>query len=141
MAAIVHVKRNSRLGKNNSVALTRLPRKPIHETIRERITALLAAHPDKLNQKQFAEAFGRSEAWASHLLDGTRALNNVQLLVRIARFFRVPPSYLLDEPAAADSLVSEISAVCAGLTKDQQEVVLRVARSLPPPSKGTPPTR
>jgi transcriptional regulator with XRE-family HTH domain len=134
------VNKTKRGVKLNSVGLDRLPRKPVSETIRERVAALYKAKPE-LTQETFGDAIGRTGQWVSMFLSGQRSANDVRLVVRIARFFGVPPSYLLDEPTAEGSLVPEISAVCEGLSKEQQEVVLRVARSLPPPSKGTPPTR
>ncbi len=132
VVAVKHkVNKSKRRVKLNSVGLDGLPRKPIQETIRERVKALYDARPD-LTQESFGAAIGRTGQWVSMFLSGARSANDVRLLVRIARFFTVPPSFLLDEPPASDSLVNEISAVVAGLDRTNQEIVLRVARSLPP---------
>jgi hypothetical protein len=128
--AVKHkVSKSKRRVRLNSVGLDGVPRKPIQETIRERVTALYAARPD-LTQESFGAAIGRTGQWVSMFLSGVRSANDVRLVVRIARFFGVPPSYLLDDPPAVGSLVSEISAVVSGLDRANQEIVLRVANSL-----------
>jgi hypothetical protein len=123
------VNKSKRRVKNNSVGLDGLPRQPIQQTIRERVTALYAARPD-LTQESFGAAIGRTGQWVSMFLSGVRSANDVRLVVRIARFFGVPPSFLLDDPPDPASLVGEISAVVSGLDRTNQEIVLRVARSL-----------
>jgi transcriptional regulator with XRE-family HTH domain len=123
------VSKSKRRVKLNWIGLDGLPRKPIQETIRDRVRALYTARPD-LTQESFGAAIGRTGQWVSMFLSGVRSANDVRLVVRIARFFGVPPSYLLDEPPAVGSLGPEISAVCAGLEPANQKVVLNVAKSL-----------
>lgn len=73
-----------------------VPRQPIEETIRERVTALLKDRPE-IKQYEFGEAIGRGYSWVSAFLKGKRPVTDVALLVRIARYFPVPAAYLLGE--------------------------------------------
>jgi transcriptional regulator with XRE-family HTH domain len=54
-----------------------------------------------LQQKEFAVAIGVSPSWVSAFFGYRRPANDIHLLMKIARFFRVSVGYLLSETERA----------------------------------------
>lgn len=50
-----------------------------------------------VNQREFADALGRSPSWVSAFFSGKRPANDIHLLMKIARYFGVTVGYLLNE--------------------------------------------
>lgn len=119
-----------------------VPRQPIEETIRERVTALLKDRPE-IKQYEFGKAIGRGYSWVSAFLKGKRPVTDVALLVRIARYFPVPAAYLLGESDRDDDPKTAVMfAMWQTMGPKERATMLTIGKQLFPPAADdqTPPT-
>lgn len=66
------------------------------ETLRQRVTELLAARPE-MSRAEFGRRIRRGHSWISEFLAGLRSTNDLRLVIKIARVFGVSVGYLLGE--------------------------------------------
>lgn len=118
----------SRFEKNISLQL--FPVDAIGDTLLQRIQSLLKTRPD-LSKAEFFRLIGRpTPSWASEFWSGKRTTNNLRLVIRIARFFKVPVAYLLDEPGPpTDPTTVSLLGVLGALEDADREALLQVALS------------
>lgn len=107
-------------------------RQSVPDTIRGRVAELLAAQPD-VKQHEFGRAIGRGASWVSAFLTGKRHANDVELLVKIARYFGVSVAYLLNEAdRGRDARAATLLAIWEELGEKQRAAVLNLALTLRP---------
>lgn len=99
--------------------------------LRDRVAGLLAQRPD-LDPAVFFKAIGRNSSWRSEFMSGKRTTNNLRLVIAMARFFRVPVAYLLDDSvndhdAATLTLLGAWKSLS---TQTQRDAVLHLAVTL-----------
>lgn len=88
----------SRFEKNISIEVQAVD--SLGQTLLQRIKDLLGTRTD-ISKEQFFRAIGRpTPSWRSEFWSGKRTINNLRLVVRIAKFFNVPVGYLLNEQGA-----------------------------------------
>ena len=107
------------------------------DTIRERVLALLS-HID-VTDAEFGRAIGRGYSWVSAFRSGTRPATDIDLIVKIAKYFGVTVGYLLRESERPlDSGAMTLVATWNGLTEERDRLLLlRVAATLRPNAAST----
>lgn len=105
------------------------------QTVRLRLRELIDAKD--VTKSDVARAIGQHPSFISKVLSGEREANDLDDLVRIARFFGVSVGWLIGEtPRGQDSTIEAIVLAAQDLSVEHQQIVLAVAQSLPP---ATPP--
>lgn len=97
-----------------------------------RVLELLAQRPD-LDPAVFFKAIGRATpSWRSEFLNGHRTTNNLRLVLAMAKFFRVPVSYLLDVRSESEdaATVTLLGAWRSLSRQTDREAVLQLALTL-----------
>jgi transcriptional regulator with XRE-family HTH domain len=122
----------SRRGKLIQIEVEDVAR--IHEILRQRVQELLDQHPD-VDKRTLTHRIGRpAPSFLSMFLRGHRRLNDLEVVARIAKFFRVPIGYLLNElepPHDAQTTLLLGAWQQISDAKDRK-AVLAVAQSLAP---------
>jgi len=105
---------------------------PVGAILLDRIRALLAQRPD-VDEAQFFERVGRpTPSWRSEFLSGKRSTNDLRLVIAMARFFKVPIGYLLDEgPSQPDAATVTLLGAWKSLKNQRdRDLVLSIAVKL-----------
>lgn len=103
----------------------------VGKVLRSKVEALLRARPDD-DWTTFGRAIGRGASWVSEFKNGIRSTNDLRLVLKMAKFFSVPPDYLLTD--ASDASDDPERVMLLGAWKDldarERKIVLRLAVSL-----------
>ena len=95
--------------------------------IRQRVNELLKDRTE-ISNKEFALAIGQQESWVSEFRRGRRHANQIRVVARMARFFRVSVAYLIGETKDDEPLDGETALLLAAWEqlddKDDREMTL-----------------
>lgn len=105
----------------------------VGKALLQRVEGLLDARKD-LDREDFRRAIARGRSWISEFLNGKRTTNDLRLVLKMAKFFSVSPSYLLNhEPGKPeDALTATMNATWPELDPEQRDIVLQLALRLRP---------
>ncbi len=99
------------------------------QTVRIRLRELLAAND--VTKSDVARAIGQHPSFISKVLSGEREANDLNDLVRIARFFGVSVGWLIGEtPRGQDSTIEAIVSAAQELPLAHQKILLTLAQQL-----------
>lgn len=104
----------------------------VGERLLRRVQELLAQRSD-LDPALFFKAIGRNTpSWRSEFLSGKRTTDSLRLVLAMARFFRVPVAYLVDETTdTADAATLTLLGAWKSLTSSRdRDAVLQLALTL-----------
>lgn len=112
----------------------------VGESLLQRVKELLNIRTD-VDRPDFGRAIGRGHSWISEFFNGLRTTNDLRLVLKMARFFRVRVGYLLkDDPDAPDDpALMSLMGLWPELTPERKDALIHLALVLRRESRGTPP--
>jgi transcriptional regulator with XRE-family HTH domain len=99
----------------------------VGKALLQRVLELLAARPE-MSRADFGRRIGRGHSWVSEFCAGLRTTNDLRLLLKIGRAFRVSVGYLLGESERRlDPGAATLLATWEVLDPRDRELLLSVA--------------
>jgi hypothetical protein len=95
----------------------------------DKIVGLIAQRPDFDADHFFASLGLETPSWRSEFFSGKRTTNKLRVVIAMARYFKVPVGYLLDElPESPDAATITLLGAWKSLQdKRHRDVVLQTA--------------
>jgi transcriptional regulator with XRE-family HTH domain len=118
----------------NNFSLQRYRVDAVGKGLLQRVNDLLAARPD-LGREDLGRAIRRGKPWISEFFSGKRTTNDVRLVHKMAKFFGVPPGYLVNgdsDRKEDDAKTVTMLGAWAELDADLRDTVLQLALRLRP---------